>query len=154
MRMPATSFELHIPGIPEGKDRPRFRVITGKGRRPFVQVYTTKKTEAAENRVRDAWEDAGSPFVEAPVTVDVVLYVPRAASHFLTGGGLSAVGRRLPYPTGKKPDVDNALKLILDALNKRAYRDDVDVIVATVRRVWCDVGLEGTRVRVSTWGTV
>lgn len=150
-RVPATSFEIVIEGPPEGKDRPRFRAILAKGRKPFVQVYTTKKTEAAEKRIQAAWEAIGRPYVEGPLTVDVVLHVARADSHYTSKGALSAEGLRHPYPTGKKPDVDNAVKLVLDALNGRAYRDDVDVIVLTCRRVWSTDG-ERTRARVSTFG--
>jgi Holliday junction resolvase RusA-like endonuclease len=148
---PASSFELVIPGTPEGKDRPRFRAIMGKGRKPFVQVYTTKKTEAAEKRIVAAWDAAGRPRVSGEIAVDVVLYVDRAKGHFTSKGALSAVGLRHPYPTGKKPDVDNALKLVMDALNGHGYSDDVDVIVATVRRVWAGADGEMTRVKVSNW---
>lgn len=149
---PAASFELVLDGHPEGKDRPRFRAIVRKGRKPFVQVYTTKQTEAAEKRVVAAWEAAGRPRVDGGITVDVVLYVSRAQGHYTSKGELSAEGKRHRFPTGKKPDVDNALKLVMDALNGYAYRDDVDVIVATVRRVWAVGGHEMTKVRVGTWG--
>jgi Holliday junction resolvase RusA-like endonuclease len=64
-------------------------------------------------------------------------------------GTLSAAGQRKPFPTGKKPDVDNALKLLMDALNGKAYRDDVDVVDARVRRVWSFDGWERTRVQLA-----
>lgn len=150
-RTPASSFNLVIEGHPQGKDRPRFRVIAGKGRRPFAQVYTTKKTQDAEKHVQAAWDAAARPYVEGPLTVDLVLYVARPKGHFTSKGTLSAEGLRHRFPT-VKPDVDNVLKLILDALNGRAYRDDVDVVAATMRRVWAADGHEMTTVKVATWG--
>lgn len=60
----------------------------------------------------------------------------RPKSHFNSKGQLNKKGLSLPFPSNKKPDVDNALKLVMDALNTRAYRDDVQVCKATVTRVW------------------
>ena len=39
------------------------------------------------------------------------------------------------YPT-KKPDIDNILKVVLDALNGLAYRDDSQVISCTVLKTY------------------
>lgn len=125
---------LELSGRPEGKGRPRF----GKGGR----VFTPQATKLAEGRIIDAWTDAGQPRIDGPVSLTLRLEVARPKGHFTTKGELNKSGRRLPHPTGKKPDVDNALKLVMDALNRRAYRDDVDVISATVTRVWASDGWE------------
>lgn len=134
------SIRLELSGRPEGKGRPRF----GQGGR----VFTPNATKLAEGRIVDAWTNAGRPRLEGPVKVDVWLEVGRPQGHFNSKGQLNAAGQRLPYPTGKKPDVDNALKLIMDALNRRAYRDDVDVVSATVHRRWSGDGWERTIVLV------
>ena len=60
----------------------------------------------------------------------------RPRGHFRRDGNLSAEGLRHPVPRNKKPDVDNALKLVMDALNSRAYRDDVLVAKVIVERDW------------------
>ncbi len=39
------------------------------------------------------------------------------------------------YPT-KKPDADNIAKVICDALNKIAYKDDTQIIDLTVRKLY------------------
>jgi Holliday junction resolvase RusA-like endonuclease len=115
-----------VPGMPRGKGRPRF----GRGR-----AYTPAGTVEAEGDVVAAWLAAGSPRVEGPVALEVELRVPRPRSHWLRSGDLSAEGRRHPVPV-RKPDLDNALKLVMDALANRAWGDDACVVTASVRRVW------------------
>lgn len=140
-----SGFVLTLEGAPEGKARPRL----GKGGR----VFTPRPTRLAEARIIDAWSGAGQPRIDGPVGLMVELHVCRARDHYRTDGvTLSAKGQRFPYPTGKKPDVDNALKLIMDALNKRAYRDDVDVVNATITRHWTPDGWERTIVRARSMG--
>jgi Holliday junction resolvase RusA-like endonuclease len=51
---------------------------------------------------------------------------------------LSATGLRHPVPRSRKPDLDNAVKLVMDALNTRAYRDDVRIARVYCERVWGD----------------
>lgn len=138
-----TEILLELSGRPEGKGRPRF----GKAGR----VYTPKATKLAEGRIIDAWTNAGQPRLDGPVAVEVFLDVTRPQGHFNTRGELNAAGRRKPHPTAK-PDVDNALKLVMDALNRRAYRDDVDVVSATVRRRWAFDGWECTTIIVREQG--
>ena len=41
------------------------------------------------------------------------------------------------YPT-KKPDIDNIVKNILDALNVMAWADDAQVVSLIVSKVWSD----------------
>jgi Holliday junction resolvase RusA-like endonuclease len=132
--------ELVIAGAPKGKDRPRMNRKTGA-------VFTPKQTKLAETVIIDAWVAAGSPRVpaDAAARIEVVCQQKRPRGHYRKGGGLNTEGFRHPLPR-RKPDVDNVLKLVMDALNRRAYRDDVDIVEATVRREWAD--WEGTTVRV------
>lgn len=122
-----SAFTLRIEGKPVGKGRPRF----GQGR-----TWTPRETVLAEQEIRRAWEEAGSPRVEGALKLMVLLRVTRPQSHYLLSGGLSAEGRRHAFPFRQKPDTDNALKLVMDALNTRAWSDDVQVVEATVIREW------------------
>jgi Holliday junction resolvase RusA-like endonuclease len=82
---------------------------------------------------------AGAPRLEGPIALDVELHVTRPRAHFTTTGALSSVGRRMPRPSNRKPDVDNACKLVMDSLNTRAWADDVQVVDLFVSREWADV---------------
>lgn len=125
-------FTIEIHGNPVGKDRPKFNTKTGR-------VYTTKQTVLAEREVRQAWREAGQPRLpDAALELVVELYVQRPKGHFKQNGELSAEGLRHPIPRNKKPDIDNALKLVMDALNSQAYKDDVQIAKVTVMRHWGD----------------
>lgn len=121
---------LTIVGAPTGKGRPRFDPRTRR-------TYTDAKTTTAEARVMVAWEQAGRPRLpDGPVALMITQSVSRPKSHWRRDGTLSAEGRRRPWPDGRKPDFDNAAKLIADALNGCAYRDDADVVHHWFVRQW------------------
>lgn len=121
-------FTLTVMGPATGKGRPRF----ANGR-----TFTPKETVLAEQAVRCAWEDAGSPTLkDAPVKLKVLVVCRRPQGHYTTKGELSAQGKRNPLPHRRKPDGDNAIKMIMDSLNKRAWNDDVQVVDIAFTRVW------------------
>lgn len=134
---------LELTGKPEGKGRAR----VGRG----GVVFTPQATRLAEGRIIEAWKDAGQPRLEGPIALTLVLKVARPKSHFTAKGELNTEGKRKPWPTGKKPDLDNALKLVMDALNGRAYRDDVDVVSVSASRLWASDGWESTSVVVAAY---
>ena len=120
-------FSFIVLGRPQGKGRPRH----GQGR-----TWTPRGTTLAEQGIRAAWESAGAVRLEGAISLHVLLAVTRPQHHFKRDGSLTAEGSRNPQPKNKKPDVDNALKLVMDALNTRAWHDDVQIVQAQVDRVW------------------
>lgn len=91
-------FTLLIPGDPVAKGRPR--VYQG-------HAITPRRTVAAENRIytefRTRYPDA-TP-LDGPLRLEAEFWMSRRG----------------------KPDVDNLLKTVLDALNGVAYKDDQQV---------------------------
>jgi Holliday junction resolvase RusA-like endonuclease len=123
-------FSLIIDGRPQGQPRPRF----ANGR-----AYAGKKQKLAEGEVRRVWQQAGSPrMMDGPLKLTMWLDVARPMTHFKKDGSLSAEGLRHPYPHKSKPDLDNAVKLVCDALNTLAWRDDVRFCEVTIQRHWAD----------------
>jgi Holliday junction resolvase RusA-like endonuclease len=92
--------EIIMDGKPQGKARPRF----GTG----GHIYTPKPTKLAEARIIDAWQMLGSPRLDGAIHLGISLVVARPKDHHKRDGTLTAKGARLPHPTGKKPDLDNA----------------------------------------------
>lgn len=120
-----------IPGPPHGKGRPKFR-----RRGAHVQTYTDEATVAAERRVVAAWEAAGSPrWHDAPISVQLAVFAARPGDHFLGDGSYSKKGRAAVVCM-KMPDLDNVAKLVLDALNGRAFDDDKQVVELFCQRFW------------------
>jgi Holliday junction resolvase RusA-like endonuclease len=126
-------YRLTVSGLVVGKARPRL----GRGGR----VYTPDRTVDAEGRVIAAWELAGRPHLSGPIHLKMVVWMGRPQGHFRKDGGLSALGRRTPVPL-KRPDLDNVLKLVADALNGRAYGDDSQITRVLAVREWAPVGTD------------
>lgn len=123
------AFTLTIDGKPQGKPRARFK--------PGQKPYPDKAQKLAEGEIRRAWEQAGRPRLpDAALTLSVTLIVTRPASHFKRDGSLTSEGQRCPRPHRTKPDLDNALKLVCDALNTLAWRDDVRFVHMSCGREW------------------
>ena len=108
-----------IPGEPVGKARPR---VTKWG------AYTPEKTVNYENLVKVLYN---GPMHEGYVTMTVTAFyaIPKSASKKKAEQMHSGEIR----PT-KKPDVDNILKVIADSLNGIAYKDDAQIIKASVEK--------------------
>lgn len=121
---------LTVPGAPTGKGRPKFVRATGR-------TYTPASTQSAEQRIQSAWYAAGEPRIEGrgAIKMYVELVLGRPQNHWRRDGTLGLAGDRAPWPV-KKPDADNALKLVCDALNGMAYIDDVQVTDVRVVRRW------------------
>lgn len=125
----ATTICLKIDGKPQGQPRPRF--VAGS------KPYTTKGHKLAVGEIRRAWQEAGSPRLpDGPLMLAVTLTVARPAGHFKADGTLNATGRRMWMPYRQKPDIDNAVKLICDALNTLAWHDDVRFVEVLCWREW------------------
>lgn len=108
--------EAHaVVELPEivGKQRPRATVRGGHAR-----IYTPRKTRVFEECVRKAWrEQVGEEWAGFIGSVTVTVSVTRELAK---SNPKKWVGRQ----DVQKPDVDNVLKAVLDALNGLAYADD------------------------------
>lgn len=121
-----------IPGEPEGKARPR--VVRNQGK---VHAFTPSKTKAYEERVRAAYIAAGGEhFGKKPLKMMIIaIYgLPKSATRSQREDML--LNKIRP---AKRPDVDNVLKSVADALNGTAYDDDSQIVSVKAEKVY---GLE------------
>ncbi len=119
-----------VPGEPKGKGRPRF------DRRGFA--YTPTETRNKENEIRFEYirQCNGYRFpddAELDLTVTAYYGVPKSDSRKKREDKLS--GRIRPT---KKPDMDNVVKIVADALNDVAYRDDTMIVDCEVRKFYVE----------------
>lgn len=113
-------------GEPKGKARPRFT--------RFGKPYTPKDTVDYEKQVQEKYlENRGK--LRTPLTESLKLYI---TAYFEPAESYSKVKKQkcinnAILPT-KKPDIDNILKIVMDALNKVAYEDDKQITYVTVKK--------------------
>lgn len=113
---------------PQGKARPRFSRKSGV-------VYTPKKTAAYEKGIARAFSEAGGKCIPEGCYVSVAVHAFFEIPKSYTKGKRLACKHNVNRPD-KKPDIDNILKSVLDALNGVAYVDDKQVVEAIGRKYY------------------
>lgn len=120
-----------VMGEPKGKGRPRFCRNTGHAITPkdTVNYETLVKMEYTQACGEQMFPD------DAMLDMRIKAYysIPKSASKKRHAAMLSGDIR----PT-KKPDMDNVIKIIADALNKIAYRDDTQIVDCQVRKFYSE----------------
>lgn len=117
---------LVFHGEPRGKARPRFVRRSGR-------TYNPKRTVEYEEKLRRAWQSIhyNQCFNSGALSVRIDAYykIPQHAT--IADRERMMNGELVPL---KKPDIDNVQKIILDALNGIAYRDDAQVATITATK--------------------
>lgn len=118
-----------VPGKPQGKGRPRF---TRQGR-----IYTPKATADYEKTIRTVYRliYGDSSFKDKPISLTVlaVFKIPKGTSKINKAKMLNGEIR-----PSVKPDFDNILKIIADALNGIAYDDDKQIVHSSIDKIYAD----------------
>ena len=109
-------YEFEVPGKITGKGRPRVNTTT-------AIAYTPAKTKEYEELVKQYFFIKYRRInpLEGRIKINITAYfsVPKNTSKKQEENMLN----NTISPT-KKPDIDNIAKIILDALNKLAFKDD------------------------------
>lgn len=138
------SLRLFIPGKPVPQARPRARVVTPPGKKPWVQFYEEKTSTDWQEHVSEsvrrqviglplqgpATEDFTLPFVDCRLLVTLRFNMPKPKGY----------PARVVHHT-KKPDVDNLSKGVLDGLVKgRIMADDNAVTDLVILKRYVEPG--------------
>jgi Holliday junction resolvase RusA-like endonuclease len=122
---------LNLLGQPIAKGRPRFSTHSG-----YAVAYTPRKTRNAESSLQaQAAMQLPSGFVpfKGPVAMTVSFRLQRPKS----------LKKSIQYPT-KRPDLENFLKTLLDALNSVVFDDDSQVVSILATKEYGTPGIEVT----------
>lgn len=119
-----------VPGEPCAKGRPRF---SRQGQ--FVRTYTPAKTANYENLVVLEYQNAGGKMLDGMIAMTIKAFypIPKSTSKKQRSRMVNGIIR----PT-KKPDTDNILKIVADALNGIAYKDDSQIVTSHIEKWYSD----------------
>lgn len=119
-------YEFEVPGKVIGKGRPRLNSYTGV-------VYTPTRTKDYESLVEQYFLLKYPRFkiLEGRIKVNIIAYfsIPKTTKK-------TEINEMLDSnisPT-KKPDIDNIVKVVLDSMNKFAFRDDNQITKLEVEK--------------------
>ena len=121
-------YEFEIPGPVTGKGRPRINTYT-------CRAYTPNKTKEYEELAKQYFvlKYPRHIPIEGRVKVSIIAYfkIPKGTNkkneELMLSGNIS--------PT-KKPDIDNIEKIILDAMNSLAFKDDNQITKLEIKKVY------------------
>lgn len=122
------TYEFEIPGPVTGKGRPRINTYT-------CRAYTPNKTKEYEELAKQYFLLKYPRYIplENRVKVSIIAYfkIPKGTNK--TNEELMLEGKISPT---KKPDIDNIEKIVLDALNKLAFKDDNQITKLDIEKVY------------------
>jgi Holliday junction resolvase RusA-like endonuclease len=114
-----TSFS--VPVIPIAQPRQKHRIINTKDGKSFVHNYTAAKHKVNDFKATVRMAHGAPKIIDGPVRLKVVFVLPRPKNK---------CWKKKPTPAyyhTSKPDLDNLLKSVKDALSGVAYRDDAQI---------------------------
>lgn len=118
---------FEVIGNPRGKERPR---MTRRG-----IVYTPKKTKDYEELIKEGYKKTNEGKLSGEIEADI-----RAMYQIPKSTPKCKLQEMLKEHPQKKPDLDNIIKAVLDALNGIAYDDDKQVTKINIEKFY---SLEG-----------
>lgn len=124
-------YDFEVPGEIVGKARPIMNTRTGK-------AYTPTKTKNYEFLIRSYFllKYPHPEQLENRVKIKIIAYFDIIKS---TSKKKEAEMLKNNISPTKKPDIDNITKVVLDALNKFAFKDDTQVTRLEVEKRYSNI---------------
>ena len=131
-------YEFEVIGKITGKARPKVNTYT-------MRDYTPTQTKDYENLIKQYFVIKYPKYIpiENRIKITIVAYFPILKNTSRTNTEKMLNNEISPT---KKPDIDNIVKIILDALNKIAFKDDnqitkldVEKKYGTVERIYVKI---------------
>jgi len=122
-----------VPIQPVGKARPR--VVSRFG---HTHAFTPKKTIEAEKQIKlaaiNAMAENKCKKIDVPLSLSVTAFfaLPKSA----TKKRRQEIANNSFTPHAQKPDIDNIVKLVSDALNDVVYFDDKQIVQIKGSKHW------------------
>jgi Holliday junction resolvase RusA-like endonuclease len=131
-------YQLFVKGIPKAQPRPR---MATNG-----HVYNPDTADAWKGEIKAAFMGCRRPAITEPVYLQVTFFMP-------VPKGMNLKKKDPRYmPHTKKPDTDNLLKAVMDALTEAGVLRDDAIVFKTEATKWYATSEEtGARIEIETW---
>lgn len=141
------SVTFHVPGKPQGKARARTFYNPSAGKHVS---HTPDNTVLYENLIKGQFLRQSDGFYlerGTPAALRIVarFLPPKSTANKKQRQMLE--GEILPL---KKPDMDNIVKVVADALNGVAYHDDTQIVLVSAKKAYS--AIEGLDITVEEYG--
>lgn len=124
--------EFFISTIPIGQARPKFARIGN-----HVHAYDPAKSRGYKLYIKNQIMDKNPARMEGPLTLIVDFLMPRPQAHY----GKKGLKDSAPYYCTTKPDLDNLIKAVKDAITNTGmiWKDDSYVCVEMASKKYSEV---------------
>ncbi|CCL36151.1 TPA: RusA family crossover junction endodeoxyribonuclease [Clostridioides difficile] len=119
---------LVIDGEPVGKERPRMNTYAKR-------TYTPNKTRDYEELIRWLYQSKVKHCFTGYIKMTLRCYYSIAKSN---SKKVKEQKRNNVLRPSKKPDIDNVVKIVADALNEIAYKDDTQIVEVVASKYYSD----------------
>ncbi|HBF7766709.1 TPA: RusA family crossover junction endodeoxyribonuclease [Clostridioides difficile] len=117
-----------IDGEPVGKERPRMNTYAKR-------TYTPNKTKNYEDYIKYLYQSKVKYYFKGYIKMTLRCYYSIAKSN---SKKVKEQKRNNVLRPSKKPDIDNVVKIIADALNEIAYKDDTQIVEVVASKYYSD----------------
>lgn len=124
-------YEFEVPGKVRGKARPKVNTYT-------LRAYTPQETKDYEELIQQYFVIKYPKYIPIETRVSVKITACFSIPKNTSKKNTSLMLENIISPT-KKPDIDNIVKIILDALNKMAFKDDNQITKLEVEKIYSTV---------------
>lgn len=126
-----------IPGQPRQQSRPRSRIVTPKGKKPFISVYDDKPDKINKAFIAScARQFKPSEPLDGDLEVEIVFYRELLKSFSNKKKEQALAGLIRP---NTKPDIDNYVKAVFDGINGIIWKDDARVVDLKTSKFYSEI---------------
>ena len=118
-------FRVTVPGNPQALKRHR-----SYRHGNHLRMVDPSQTDKMDFLARCMNKRPSKPLT-CPLEVHIIFLFPRPKNHFRTGKFSGILKDNAPKWHVSRPDVDNLIKFVLDALNGVYWKDDTQVCIVT-----------------------
>jgi Holliday junction resolvase RusA-like endonuclease len=126
----AKCIQITILGDPKAQKRAKACQIAG-----HINIYDPSAKDKGD-LLRIIQDKAPEKPFSNPLALTICYFMPRPKQHYGTGKNAGKLKDNAPIWCSKKPDLDNLVKFLTDAMNKIFFYDDSQICKLTAMKIY------------------